>query len=316
MKNSSIQKLVLLINLLVATINSQAQDESLFLGELEFELFNRPTQYELTITVSNIGMLFSGDSDPNCPQPRIYSQTYTNLKFLGGNCIPDFTQPLTGASRTLSSANGIVGWRFEHIGDAVPSPFDPNTGDNHWLGYGLYKIEITQIQPSPTDAYTFYINYLDSNYPYDDKDISIEYYFDRSFGDRVIIAPENNADITNVDGKTYTVWELFGQESTATDFFLNGSVPLSGLSSDQLHTSVIVNGNITVPSGKTLTLAPGNTVTINSGVTVSVEGTLSVPANTTITGGGTIVKQPVLQSEQSSPQREHRRFQFRGAAQF
>jgi hypothetical protein len=62
--------------------------------------------------------------------------------------------------------------------------------------------------------------------------------------------------------------------------------------------SQVVNGNVTVNSGKTVTLVSGVTtyldgnftLTINPGATLYVDGTLNIGRNMAITGGGSIVK--------------------------
>lgn len=59
-----------------------------------------------------------------------------------------------------------------------------------------------------------------------------------------------------------------------------------------------INGNVTVNAGKTVTVIPGATAflpdnytfTLNPGATLYVDGTLRIETNTTITGGGSIIK--------------------------
>lgn len=85
MKNYLVLSLSLLAGAtLTAMAYSRTLSRSPVRGELIFKVKNGPSQYNVLVSFNRQGVLFSGDSEIDCPQPRIYSHTYSNLD--GDDC--------------------------------------------------------------------------------------------------------------------------------------------------------------------------------------------------------------------------------------
>lgn len=122
----------------------EPEDES---GELYIQTLNMPNELTTDVSISLVGMSFSGGRYEN----KIYSHNYTSRS--------GTTQTITGGNKSINP-NG--NWAIEHIEDMQP------TSGKTWIGYGLYKIEI--------DSFYFYLDYLDSDYPFIyQPDIKITY---------------------------------------------------------------------------------------------------------------------------------------------
>jgi len=202
-------------------------------GELIIGLASQPPG-DLTASVWAIGMTFGGVYAS--PPTWTYSDTYTDMS--------QITSSIRGGTGTLTQTDWQNSkWYIEHI-------ISSSLGQQQtWIGFGLYKITV--------NGRYFYLDYLDSGYPYGhDPDIHVQY------------DPSNDSQPFDVygwsgvhhylyTGSVFSLWELNnGGSREATDFHLQGNVPLDSKSADTLYTLATVDGNATVPSSKTLTIGP------------------------------------------------------------
>jgi len=199
------------------------------LGELIIKVLNPPSEYNLEASINLIGMGFSG----SVSQQKIYSLEYYNI-------LQEISQTITGGEHTIDGNPGT--WAIEHIEDGHPD------GGELWIGYGLYEIRVGEG--------LFYLDYLDSAYPYGvNPDIYIEYDFNRPVGNRIDVfhtSPSYKRYPNN--GDVIKVWEIFGKGSkpVATNFYIQSIVPISANQiEEKLFTNVIVDGNVTIPLDKT-----------------------------------------------------------------
>ena len=239
-------------------------------GELYIKIQNYPGNFYINANVSLIGMGFSGYSGDQ----KVYSDVFTNES--------GTTQSITGDSYTIPYTNAQ--WAIEHIEDKGPQ------AGATWIGYGLYKITITDSRLQGGSFY-FYIDYLDSQYPYGlNADIYVEYDYNRSISSPIHVSHGSPSyDVYPLSGQVVRVWaDLFGQGSSpkGTDFYLHGNVPCDvSLAGDELFTKAIIDGDVTVNSGKTFSINRNQYpeyevlqdlgLTFNSSTSLIVNGTIS-----------------------------------------
>ena len=241
-------------------------------GELYIKIQNYPGNFYINANISLVGMGFSGYDGGT----KIYSNVYTDT-YLG-------TKSIIGGSYNITPSSGQ--WAIEHIEKRYMS-----SSTSTWIGYGLYKITITDSRLQGGSFY-FYIDYLDSQYPYGlNPDIYVYYDYNRPLNSPIHVSHGSPFyDVYPSIGQVIRVWaDLFGQGNNpiGTDFYLHGNVPCdASLSEDELFTHVIVDGDVMVNSGKTFTVsrdvypAPSKLQTLgldfNSSTSLIISGTLNV----------------------------------------
>ena len=202
-------KIIYLVSLLIVlfgiTIFSQKSPE--YVGEFSIRTINfSDNSHQANVNISLKGMGFSGSA----LEQKVYSNTYTKS---------GTTQSITGTSYILY---GNDRWNIQHIEGGSPTP------GKTWIGYGLYKITINDNRFEEGPFY-FYIDYLDSEYPYspDYADIITDYDYNRPLITPVHVY-SNYGDVTPRKGQVIRVWaDLYnkGDNPVGTDFYLNGNVP-------------------------------------------------------------------------------------------
>ena len=263
-------KIIYLVSLLIVlfgiTIFSQNSPE--YVGEFSIQTINfSDNSHQANVNISLKGMGFSGSA----LEQKVYSNTYTKS---------GTTQSITGASYILY---GNDRWNIQHIEGGAPTP------GKTWIGYGLYKITINDNRFEEGPFY-FYIDYLDSEYPYspDNADITVDYDYNRPLTTPIHVY-SNYGYVYPRIGQVIRVWaDLYnkGDNPVGTDFFLNGNVPCdASMPGDTLFTHVIVDGDVTVNLGKTFSInrslypqpevLQALTLDFNSSTSLAINGTLN-----------------------------------------
>ena len=219
---------------------SIASSQSRYGAELEIRSVNGTGTYCVYITIQAVGMAFSG----NIHTDKVYSNIYDSG-------VKEKSITLIDTSVTNSDQ-----WcEIEHIGDGSPLGLKP------WLGYALYKITLREEDLS--EEYSFYIDYLDSNYPYlNNRDIQLYFDYD-SLGDEVYMKRQTDQGMVLfaddiVNGSIYKIWEIFDQ-AEEDSFFVRSQVPLKngGKTSDTLYNSICVDSvRLDVPEDSSFVIKP------------------------------------------------------------
>jgi hypothetical protein len=268
--------------------------------DILIRLLNYANTGNFTICVKKTGTIFSGDNfNPSTcpPEKKVYSDKYIRRNII--TCLNEQQNTILGNSATFewesSPQEGPAG-NYDYIAHGKPR-------DTYsWLGFGLYQVILTD--HSSGIAFNFYLDFGDSKLREPPgsigSDLRIDYDMSKPINSRVKINVFASGTgvlskiIQAETGKVYRVWnELKSEPNIIRNgvLFLNGTIPLTNLSSDTLFSPGIIDINTTLSSGKSINIDPflypepqkltDLKLTINNGITLNAEN-----SSTLIVGDG------------------------------